>query len=885
MKRFAEFVNRVWPLWLLLWLAAWGSSAWYAPHWDDVATEGEMRHLPPDSPTRRAAALFEEAFPGERTDSNIVLVLERPDEPLKLDDFRFLVRELAPQLQAVARQHGGIMRPSDLERLLEYLHSLKQRMKTAAGPRAESTRPSLAVIDRLIDAIQTPGTPERDEAAGSAPNQQSAARRETGAGDQPPEPRVVSLVSPHNSVAAPLLISEDRRALIVMMNLTSSFLTTRNHPLIRQVENRVATLQMDRKVPAGLKIHITGSAVVGRDVVQAVTKSTQAIRTWTIWLVLLLLLVVFRAPLIAAIPLATMFCAVEVSLNLLSILAAAGYLHVFDGLHIYMTVLVYGASVDYSLFLISRHQEELQKGSTVRQAGVVAITAVGIAVIVSAGTEMFGIGMLSFSRFGKFQQAGHAIPLGLAATLLASLTLTFSLLRVAGKWGFWPRRFREQKAGKQEMDLDENVVTWLWHGIGLRILHRPLITWLAGLALLAPAAIVAITNHDNLTYDMVSELPPDSPSLEGNRVLQKHFSAGIVAPVTVLLRNDQVDFGSPEGVVWLERISNQLRERREELMLADVRGLADPLGSSERLREHIGFVNSFFPDSMPLLPGENELVDAAQTDPQPAQLLEDVVLYFARSYYVSQAEEHRGHVARMSLMLDEDPFIRKSIEQVPVLREEILKQLPPPLRDNTTVIMSGATASLYDISVVADGDLRRIYVLASGAVLLVLVLVLRKPIVSFFLVLSVVLTYLAALGTTFLVFAWLLGDAFIGLEWTVPVLLFALLMAVGADYNVMLVERTREEAERHAYKHAVVRALAATGGLISGAGLVMAGTFSALIWGGKLTGMHQLGFALSCGVLIDTFLVRPLLVPSFLILAHRLRRMLPAILGGLRRKE
>jgi len=107
-----------------------------------------------------------------------------------------------------------------------------------------------------------------------------------------------------------------------------------------------------------------------------------------------------------------------------------------------------------------------------------------------------------------------------------------------------------------------------------------------------------------------------------------------------------------------------------------------------------------------------------------------------------------------------------------------------------------------------------------------------------------------------------------GIDWTVPLFRCTRLRAGGADYNVFLITRVDEERPEHGPIGSVVEALTRTGGIISGCGLIMAGTFASLIWGGSLASLYELGFALAFGVLLDTFVVRPLLVPAWLVLIH-----------------
>jgi RND superfamily putative drug exporter len=152
------------------------------------------------------------------------------------------------------------------------------------------------------------------------------------------------------------------------------------------------------------------------------------------------------------------------------------------------------------------------------------------------------------------------------------------------------------------------------------------------------------------------------------------------------------------------------------------------------------------------------------------------------------------------------------------------------------------------------------------------VLLLRRPGICLYLILTVVLGYLASLGVTELVFRWLhhSSEPWGGLDWTVGFFLFVILVAVGEDYNILLMARVIEEEGKHGITEGTRLAVAHTGGIISSCGLIMAGTFGSMLTG-TLTSLRELGFALGLGILLDTFLVRPILVPAFVVMMDRYR--------------
>src|SRR5439155_362803 len=144
-----------------------------------------------------------------------------------------------------------------------------------------------------------------------------------------------------------------------------------------------------------------------------------AIERWTVILVIALLLVIYRAPLLALIPLVTVVVAGSLSINILAILAGHGIVQLSETIRIYITVLSYGAGVDYCLFLIARYREELERGVALPEATANAVGKVGGTLAASAATVICGIGTLLFAQFGKYHQAGVCIPLGLVIVLAA----------------------------------------------------------------------------------------------------------------------------------------------------------------------------------------------------------------------------------------------------------------------------------------------------------------------------------------------------------------------------------------------------------------------------------------------------------------------------------
>lgn len=770
-------------LYIAFWIVLLACTWLAAPSFKDVAEDRGFGFLPPDAPSRLGEELFKQAFPDDPLTSNVVLVVSRPDPQTKnaADLKKFIEDRLEPDLRQIAEEEGGLAPDTPVRESLE--------------PEAE---PAPARPTSIISRIRTPNAPG------------------TGA----------------------LLISPDGDAALVVVDLTTDLLTRRNWPTIQRIEGLIDRLDQEGKIPSGMEILLTGSAVIGRDHVRAQRESARATEFWTVLLVVILLLVIYRAPLLALIPLATVVISVQIALHVLAIMAAHGYAMLFEGIQIYITILAYGAGVDYCLFLTARYKEELDRQGSSGPAISESLHKVGAALTASAATVMGGIGMMTFAKFGKFHEAGVVIPISVFMVLCSTLTFSAALLRLTGLWAFWPWGARLHR--------DTEKVSWAWDKLGKVLLKRPGMIWLTCVLIMAPFAVVAVLKSRELTYDMISNLPKDAPSVAGTRALQEHFSAGNMGPISILLVNKQVSFPSKEGRNAVAKLTDRLQERQEELGLADLRSLTKPLGITPAAER--AFEDSDLPRAALQKGLEREALD----------------------HYVTDLGERAKIGTRLELVLHDNPFSLMSIANLAKVEGVVRDSLPAELGSDTQISLVGATASIRDLREVTVHDQQRIEILVLASVFVILIFLLRQALICVYLLLSVLFSYYTAFGVTYALFWALYGEEFAGLDWKVGIFLFTILIAVGEDYNIFLMTRIDEEQRVHGPTAGLIRALARTGPIISSCGVIMAGTFISLM-AGSLIEMKQLGFALAFGVLLDTFIVRPILVPAFLLMIPRER--------------
>jgi RND superfamily putative drug exporter len=799
-----NIVARAWWLILALWIGLLAGSHLLAPNWNGVAEDKEFAFLPPNVPSRVAEGVFRQAFPEDQTGSNIVIVLTDPRGNLDRNK-KFIEDVLEPDLRQLAAAEGGLAGQDN------------------GGDDLFSNEPSAAKPSKtsIIDRIRTPNAP--------------------GAGA--------------------LLQSEDGQALLVVMDLTTEFFSSENWPTIERTEELLASLKKEGKLPEGVAVGLTGSAVLGRDLTQARLQGARSTEFYTVVLVVAFLILIYRAPLLALIPLLTVYMSVHTALNLLSLLAERHAVVVFQGLQVYITVLTYGAGVDYCLFLMARYKEELDRGANTSEAVERSIGSVGAALVASAGTVMCGIGMMYFAQFGKFRQAGIAIPFSLLIALCMTLTFSAAIMRMVGRWAFWPFHAPAGKSAEPRAQtgpwrrfFQTGELSRGWEWVGGHIIRRPGAIWLASVAVLVPFAVAGGAFANKVDYDMLGNLPSQTTSVVGARMLEQHFPSGVMGIVSVLVVNPRADFYSESGRKVVADVTQRLQDEQQNLGLADIRSLSKPLGITSAAERGLATIDL------------------------PQDLRARSVQEQARERYTTDMGERRRVGTRLDLVLTASPFADTSVAKLDQLEQVVRAALPEQFRDTTNIYIQGATASVRDLSAVIKQDHSRIFVLVLSVVFLILMVLLRRPVVSFYMVLSVLFSYYVTMGVTCLVFWALEGNSFGGLDWKVSTFLFTILIAVGEDYNIFLMARVHEEQHRYGRLRGILRALTQTGPVISSCGIIMAGTFGSLM-SGSLLEMKELGFALAFGVLLDTFVVRPILVPTFLILLenYRIRHRFPLL--------
>jgi RND superfamily putative drug exporter len=657
---------------------------------------------------------------------------------------------------------------------------------------------------------------------------------------QVPEVRSVQSVGSDPRLAAFLRSSDGGAVLSIVSFATPPFSTPTNKAV-----DRIAA-ELDRAPPPdGARIFITGAAAIAADQAEAIHSSFGRTAIVTLVLILLILLYVYRSPVAALIPLFTIGVAFVIARGIVGLIADAG-LEISSQVETFMVVMVFGAGTDYVLFLLSRYREERRRGGD--DALPRTVRLVGEVVIASGATVVLAFLVQLTARFGIYRSMGPAIGIAVAVTVGAAISLTPAVAALLGRATFWPAHPENEAPDTGDPR---------WRRIAEAVTRRPAVVLGAGVLLLAIPSVFAVQLRT--TFNILEELPEGSRSREGFAALSKHYPAGRLSPVFLVVRREQ-GLSDTASFDLMRRINQRVGALEG---VAEARSAPLPAGKPITL-DLLGEVGSLGIDA-----------DATPTDRQaldkiaslvstsqglvitPALLREVPALKQMLGFFFSKD----GTLARIVVSLDADPFSTGAIARLKTIEDAARIEAKG---SGVEILAAGPTAFYGDMRRIGTEDFRVMILQVALIVLLVLGLLLRSVVAPFYLLATVLLSFAATMGATVLVFQ-VLG-ASDGISLWVPPFLFVMLVALGADYNIFLMGRIKEDYGRTGDVRAAVRqGVEHTGRVITSAGLILAGTFGVLVFA-PMPNLKQIGFAIGFGIILDTFVVRTLLVPSATVL-------------------
>jgi putative drug exporter of the RND superfamily len=460
------------------------------------------------------------------------------------------------------------------------------------------------------------------------------------------------------------------------------------------------------------------------------------------------------------------------------------------------------------------------------------MSRVGGAVGLSALTVIVALSSLVIAQFGLYRGVGPGLALGIFIVLAVEVTLLPALLSLVGGVAFWPSRpgphWSEPGA---------------WGRVAARLTRRPVSALVAGVLVFGTLSLVVVAYAPS-GFNPGGTIP-GSDSAAGAVVLSRYFGISSDNPTDVVLRFPSSVWTHPQVVAEAEQ----------------------QLYFSGRFSSVIG---SFDPNGTFQDPGQLARLEARMGPPEDAPAVEPAYLHVRPSAYAAflstaQYISRDGRAVLITTTLRAGSAgstgALQAIPQVRMLVADVAGQVGA-----TRYGVTGEAAGAADVSAVSGRDVVHVVPVVLVLLTLLLALGLRSLIAPIYLVASVALSYLGSLGLAVLIFQVVAGEP--GVNFALPFFLFVFIMALGEDYNILVMGRIREESAGLPPHEAVRRAILATGGTITAAGLVLAGTFGvlAVVTSGQV---RQIGTGLALGILLDTFVVRTLLVPSMAILLGR----------------
>lgn len=618
-------------------------------------------------------------------------------------------------------------------------------------------------------------------------------------------------------------------------------------------------------------VSVTGTAAMSKDNTDGMIHDLKTIDAFVLPLAFLLLVFLLRSWKTAALSIGSVVMSLLIAFGILERTIEIADITVLSFVPSVMFSLTLGIGVDYSLFTLARFREERQNGRTVEESVETMLRHAGHNILVSGLTLMVSVLGLVLFPMSVISSLGYAVTAGVLVTLLANLTFVPAVLLACGGWFQGIPESVAEKTPDAEIKMETTINPEdkekqkpakdnYWHRVGEFATSK---AWLVlGLTLLIsiPLSIQVLDLEYGTSFTTIA--PQDSESREGFIILEESFGAGMISPLTVVME-------APDGVLTQGFFDDQHNFIASLVQELDV----DPFSIS-----CVSWLNGS--------PIPYNVSAAAFGATNVSALPADMQLYLL---YASQYLSDDNTCSYLEVVMSCDPFGsegRQFAEDVRLLIEE------EDFVAIETALVGGNTANLMDMMDASYDLLPWMILLVVFVVYILIALMFKSALLPARLIITVGLTISVMYAATNYVFAEseFMGDIFDSMKgsdsvyWLVPIMSFSILVGLGLDYDIFMVERVKEfawsgQSDREAIKHALEK----TGTLITGAGGVMVIALGGLMFSSSMI-LKQFGFLLAFAVLLDTFVVRTLLVPSIMALAEKWNWW-PSVPPGRTKKE
>ncbi|MFI6253170.1 MMPL family transporter [Streptomyces sp. NPDC051016] len=524
-----------------------------------------------------------------------------------------------------------------------------------------------------------------------------------------------------------------------------------------------------------LEVKLGGSAAQALDQQDSSKRGEALIGIGTFVIILVTLLIIFRAPILAFLPLITIGLVSAIANGLISYATKLFDLQANSSVSSILIVVLFGVGTDYFLFLMFRYRERLRAGDEPKEAMINAVGRVGEAIASAAGAVIIAFLALVLSTLGFLKQMGPALAIAVSVTLIAGLTLIPAVVSLIGPKVFWPSKSWQREPANAR-----------FAALGRGVRRRP------ALAAAASGLVLLVLSLGTLgykaTFDLASgSMPKTKESMVVQDEMQKAYSAGAAAPTDVYLSSTD---GKPLDRAGFDAYARKL-------------GAVDGVAS-------------------------------------------------ARMSQVNKA----GTTADFTVTLKYEASTDKAIDAVGRVRDVAHDNAP----QGTEALVGGMSSIYKDIDSAVNHDYRTVFPVAAVLIMVILGLLLRSVVAPWYLIASVGLGFGSTLGAT----VWIFQDAQNkpGLMFMLPVIMYLFVVAIGTDYNILMIARLREEArEGRDPREAAGMALRHAGPTVAAAGFILAATFATMMLAGNSL-LTEMGFAVSFGIAVAAFVMAMFFTPS-----------------------
>ncbi|WGG46260.1 MMPL family transporter [Rossellomorea sp. DA94] len=636
-------------------------------------------------------------------------------------------------------------------------------------------------------------------------------------------------------------------------------------------------------------VYLTGEAIINNDVNLSAQEGLKRTEIITVVLIFALLLAVFRSIVTPLIPLVAVGITYLLSQSIVAFFIDWFGFPVSNYTQIFLVAILFGIGTDYCILLLSRFKEELGAGQPINEAIIRTYKTAGRTLYISGLAVFIGFFAIGFADFPIFKSA-VAVAVGIAVLLLVLSTVMPFFMATLKEKLFWP--------SKKSVSHNDSKL-WAW--MGKLSVNRPLLSMAVVAVITVP---LLFTYDDALSFNTVDEIGDSYDSVKGLQAIEDGFGQGDSLPVQVLLSSEE-KLVTEDAVPYVEKLSRELAKVDG---VKSVRSITRPAGDAieefnadyqlGKIAEGVNGAADGLDQAVKGLSQQAALAGQGQA-PQPeapnpldglnqitgglnqagdqlqgmsdSETIRDTGLYlppgtlenkeFAQVIDRYSFGEEKG--LKLEVTLSDNPYSPEAIDTVDRINETTERVIKDTPLEDTEVAIGGVSSINRDLSDISTSDFTQTVTIMLISLFVVLAILFRSFIMPLYMIGSLLLTYFTSVAVAEWIFVEGLG--YDGISWAVPFFGFVMLVALGVDYSIFLMDRFREQsAGGMAVTDAIKASMAKMGTVIITAAIILAGTFGAMVPSGVLS-LVQIATIVITGLLLYGLIVLPLLIPAMTV--------------------